>query len=88
MRTLKRLFWRGIYLFLPHQSALARVIKTRGFKRQTSVWQIYRWTRHFSAVLSEFDPQTDLLMLGSSHIVAGVNPAAFRKLKGRRDSGV
>lgn len=82
MQTLKRFFWHAIYLFLPRRSRLARVVKTRGFKRQVRQRKIYRWTRHFNAVISNFDSHTELLLLGSSHVVFGINPTVFQSLRG------
>jgi hypothetical protein len=81
IRFLRHLL-KPLTLFVPRRSVLGRMLRTRGCKKLPSVKFLKETIERAVAIVDGFDPQVDVLFIGSSHIQKNIAPAVFKKLQG------
>lgn len=81
-RKSTRFFWRLIAHFVDHRSPRGRIIRTRRIKRPMPDDKLRLAIAHANNVFNDFDSQTQILFLGSSHTAYGIAPEEFETLRG------
>ena len=76
-----RFFWKTVCHLFKRQSQTARIIRTRRIKRQMPYDALQRAIWHALTIFEYFNPNIDLLFLGSSHTVYGIAPKNFKTLQ-------
>lgn len=80
--TLNSKLWKLVATCVPRHTTLGRIIRSRRIKPTISDPELLQSIIHTRSVLEPFDPQTNALFLGSSHILDGIVPATFTTLRG------
>lgn len=78
---LGRTFWKAVAAFLPHRSPIGRIVRARGCKRAFGDDRIRAEFGRARQIFEEFDPETEVLCLGTSHVERSIRPAAVRRLR-------
>ena len=76
-----RIWWfTAVAWFLPRHSVLARIVRSRGCKVKPRRKEM-GWVAHLATMCNDFAPDTDVLVLGSSHPFHAINPARAKHLR-------
>ena len=78
---MNRFFWKCVYRFFNRRSTIGRIINTRRVKRQMPNVHLHKSIRHAISIFEHFDPNINILFLGSSHTVYGIAPRHFKTLQ-------
>ena len=75
-----RVFWKTVCHLFKRHSKTARAIRTRRIKRQMPYDALQRAIWHALTIFEHFNPDINLLCLGSSHTIYGIAPKNFKQL--------
>ncbi len=80
-QRLWRTFWKAVAPFTSHRSPIGRVIRTRGCKKPMDDATLVAEVGRAQQIFQDFDPETDVLCLGTSHFVFSIRPASAAHLR-------
>lgn len=80
-QRLWRTFWKAVAPFTSHRSPIGRVIRTRGCKKPMDEPTLVAEVGRAQQIFQDFDPETDVLCLGTSHFVFSIRPASAAHLR-------
>lgn len=74
LNTLRRRFWKSVVPLIPHRSIFGRIVRTRCCKTPPSESGILECVGRTQQLFLDFDPATDVLVLGNSHTYYSIAP--------------
>ena len=81
LNTLRRRFWKSVVPLIPHRSIFGRIVRTRCCKTPPSESGILECVGRTQQLFLDFDPATDVLVLGNSHTYYSIDPSASATLR-------